>query len=99
MMKLAVVFDHILNQEVEINIYQKLGLKPGDAVFHKNAGKFGGAGPKGCHKITSSRGIIKSIDFHGEDHCGSQVYTAVVVWEDGESYMLNCSLLTKGGFR
>lgn len=94
-MKTAVVHDYISGSDVEIDIHEKVGLKPGDSVRHKNTGTFGGATAKGRHTITSSIGHVVSVDFQGENHWGGQVYTAEVRWANGETYTCATSLLIK----
>ena len=90
-MKTAVIFDHLLNQSVAINIYEKTGFSPGNRVTHKNEGHK--AGSSGLIKV--GLGEVLSVDFSGEDMFGRQVYIAQVRWQSGETFTLNISLLKK----
>jgi hypothetical protein len=84
----VMIWDFLQNKEVEADPYRLTGLYPGARVRHANAGQF--AGSNGA--ISHVRGTVIKVDYQGVDMNGSNVFTALVKWDDGRTYNLRTGL-------
>jgi hypothetical protein len=94
-MKTALIYDVFQQKEVEADVYQWIGFKPGDRVEHLNHGEFGGATVGYCGPIREKFGTVIDVHFCGEDMLGVPTFVADIKWDFGTEFSCGTRVLRK----
>lgn len=78
----AVMYDHIEQQDREVDLEKFTGFAIGDRVIHKNRGRHGGNGTI----LSDGLGTVFGFSYQGEYSWGGACVLCWVAWDDGRDY-------------